>query len=280
MLVTQEKKYFTPLLVDEDFLTALDDRLQEIASFFLDDLAKKNEISRASLDIALASQVSPSYDDPMRDVVREAMRINLVKYEVEWINGVKTDRINIHEMIKILKFEPSKPFVVNADVGYSSDYCIRFRIGGEYSPFVRLTIKSEHDRRNHLEAVFDNLMKQYQPQSFFLHHRFSHIILSIFVAVMMILCIIFLISILNNMYGKNKIDNLYIIIYPCSILLFIVVPWSSRLYRRIFPIIDFSFGRSRRDADVRNLIFTVFLTVFVPLIITIFIQPYMEKGVK
>lgn len=82
------------------------------------------------------------------------------------------------------------------------------------------------------------------------------------------------------MYGKNKIDNLYIIIYPCSILLFIVVPWSSRLYRRIFPIIDFSFGRSRRDADVRNLIFTVFLTVFVPLIITIFIQPYMEKGVK
>ncbi len=125
--------------VDKDFLTILDERVREISSILIADLA--NLIGMPNDDFLKYMQaVEVDYKHPHRDVFDIAKRLANPRYEIEWENGLNVDGINLADLLKMLSFESENPKVLRAEIGSYAGIRVRLEFGGNYSDRIKITL--------------------------------------------------------------------------------------------------------------------------------------------
>jgi hypothetical protein len=271
MLVTQDKSYRSPLLVDRDFLRALDKRLNELISCFIDDLAKKHGISRMALDEAIAAHPL-EHGDPLRPVVQSAMYIAEIRYAVQWENDAEADKLSLDDLIEMLDFEVSRPKSIKAETGPYADEKVKVALGSRYSQKIEVTFRTDHERRAQCLQVIDNLMSQYGPKSAYLHTK---IFRNFVTGAIGVFSLIMIVSVLSNLLVE--VNNVFS--FFSSIIIVFGSAFAGRQYAVVYPLIEFAFGRHRNHTDMQKLGGWILATLLLPVFLAYLVEAFpLEKA--
>lgn len=256
MIVNQSIRYRNAIVVDEEFLRKLDQRMMDIGSGFIDDLATASGITRNKLD-ELQQNCNKESDYTKRSLGNNALRCTVVRYSVEMNNGIQAQDLSIEDLIAMLKFQSIGPINITASIGhYEISRATVSLKNGNFSS-AKITIYAEMMKLSHYKDSLINLLNLNGPRFRVIYHPFMASITPFFLPTLFQISI----SGILRHYGHQKIAG-SIIPYALGIpfaFLFIY------LQKRAYAAVDFRFGDYKARESLR---------IFVWALITIMVIPY------
>jgi hypothetical protein len=260
VLTQQNKEFRHGLIIDEEFLTNLNARLQTITSSMLDDLAQSEGISRDELDELIAAD-QEKIEWSQRDIARKALSNSKIKYSVKWKGGVGAENISFNELIEILGFESARPTRLEAEIGdYGSS-----RTSMVIEPYLtytgNITVKADHTRLAHIMDSLFKLLEKSQPEFPWLHSIYFYLI---FITFQMILYVAYF-------SYQDYINGRQITAFDLLLNLFVssgIANIITRIYVWAFPTIEFRFGSYKAIGSARKLLIGFMSVVLIPALMT------------
>jgi len=259
VLTQQNKEFRHGLIIDEEFLTNLNARLQTITSSILDDLAQSEGISREELDGIIAAD-QDKIEWGQRDISRKALSNSKIKYSVKWKRGVRAENISFNELIEILGFESARPTRLEAEIGDYGSSRTSIVIEPYLTYTVNITVKADHTKLAHIRDSLLKLLEKSQPEFPRLHSIYFYMI---FITLQMVLCVAYF-SYQDYINGRQITAYLILNVFVSSGITHVIM----RIYIWAFPTIEFRFGSYKAIGSARKLLIGIMSVVLIPALMT------------